>query len=42
MKKLEYETPKLTEAEYGTFVAGDSRNTPGGADSNDQGSDDIL
>ena len=41
MKKLEYETPKLTEAEYGKFVAGDSRNEPGQAQPNDQGSDDI-
>ena len=41
MKKIEYETPKLTEAEFGEFVAGDSRTAPGQAQPNDQGSDDI-
>ena len=41
MKKLEYETPELVEAKFGTFVAGDSRTAPGQAQPNDQGSDDI-
>ena len=40
MKKLEYETPELAEAEYGKFVQGAS--APGKAGDNDQGSDDIL
>ena len=40
MKKLEYETPSLTEAEFGTFVQGAS--APGQAQPDDQGSDDIL
>ena len=39
MKKLEYETPSLTEAEFGTFVQGAS--APGQAQPDDQGSDDI-
>ena len=40
MKKLDYETPALTEAEYGKFVQGAS--APGKADDNDHGTDDIL
>ena len=40
MKKLEYETPELAEAEYGKFVQGAS--APGKAQDNDQGTDDIL
>ena len=40
MKKLDYETPELTAAEYGKFVQGAS--APGKADDNDQGTDDIL
>ena len=40
MKKLDYETPELTEAEYGRFVQGAS--APGKAEDNDQGTDDIL
>ena len=39
MKKLEYETPELVEAKYGTFVQGAS--APGQAQPDDQGSDDI-
>ena len=39
--KKSYETPKLTEADFGAFVQGDSRNAPGQAQPNDQGSDDI-
>ena len=40
MKKLDYETPELTGAEYGKIVQGAS--APGKADDNDQGTDDIL
>ena len=40
MKKLDYETPELTVAEYGKFVQGAS--APGKAEDNDQGTDDIL
>ena len=40
MKKLDYETPGLTEAEYGKFVQGAS--APGKADDNDQGTEDLF
>jgi len=40
MKKLDYETPELIEAEYGKFVQGAS--APGKADDNDQGTEDLF
>ena len=40
MKKFDYETPDLNEAEYGKFVQGASY--PGTAGDNDQGTDDIF
>ena len=40
MKKLDYETPRRAEADFGRFVQGAS--APGKADDNDQGTDDIL
>ena len=40
MKKFDYETPELAEADFGRFVQGAS--VPGKADDNDQGTDDIL
>ena len=40
MKKLDYEIPGLSEAEYGKFVQGSS--APGKANDNDQSSGDIL
>ena len=40
MKKLDYETPGLTGAEYGKFVQGAS--APGKADDNDQGTEDLF
>ena len=39
MSKIVYETPELTEAEYGKFVQGAS--APGTAQDNDQGTDDL-
>ena len=39
MKKLDYETPELTEAEYGMFVQGAS--APGKAEDNDQTTEDL-
>ena len=42
MKKLDYETPELTEAEYGRFVQGDSRNAPGKADNEEHTTNDIF
>ena len=39
MKKTDYETPELTEAEFGSFVQGVS--APGKAENNDEGTDDI-
>ena len=39
--KTDYETPELKEADFGAFVAGDSRNAPGQAQPDDNGSDDI-
>ena len=40
MKKFDYETPELAEADFGRFVQGAS--APGKAEDNDQGTDDIL
>ena len=40
MNKLDYETPELTEAEYGKFVQGAS--APGKADDNDQSTEDLF
>ena len=40
MKKLNYETPELTGAEYGKFVQGAS--APGKADDNDQSTEDLF
>ena len=40
MKKLDYETPELTGADFGRFVQGSS--VPGHAQNNDQGSGDIT
>ena len=40
MKKLDYETPELAEANFGQFVQGTS--TPGQAGNNDQGTGDIT
>ena len=40
MKKLDYETPELTEAEYGKFVHGAS--APGKAEDNDQTTEDLF
>ena len=40
MKKLDYETPELTEAEYGQFVQGAS--APGKAEDNDQTTEDLF
>ena len=39
MKKLDYETPGLTEAEYGRFVQGAS--APGKAQDNDQSTEQL-
>ena len=40
MSKLDYETPELTEAEYGKFVQGAS--APGKADDNDQSTENLF
>ena len=40
MKKLDYETPELTEAEYGKFVQGAS--APGKAEDNDQTTEALF
>ena len=40
MKKFDYETPELTEAEYGKFVQGAS--APGKAEDNDQLTEDLF
>ena len=40
MKKFDYETPELAEANFGKFVQGAS--APGKAQDNDQETDDIL
>ena len=39
MKKLDYETPELAEANFGQFVQGTS--VPGQAGNNDQGTGDL-
>ena len=38
MKELEYEYPVLEEAKFGFFICGD---TPGKADDEDEGTDDL-
>ena len=40
MKKFDYETPGLAEADFGRFVQGAS--APGKAENNDQSTEDIL
>ena len=40
MSKIVYETPELTEAEYGKFVQGAS--APGKADDNDQSTENLF
>jgi len=40
MQTINYETPELTEAEYGKFVQGAS--APGKADDNDQSTEDLF
>ena len=40
MKTFDYETPELTEAEYGKFVQGAS--APGKAQDNDQSTENLF